>query len=362
MVEASKRAARQLKQKGRGKQQQQQVTKLEESRLYIEHASKTNMLPCAKCMSSQEIVLNNVRIEKRKLPSGKKERGQVKDTLAMTIHLDLMQSEFVQKKCTRRNLETALNTSFQERITAFQEYDAGRLCLLLASKFTFGENLTKFLELSVDNIAMTIFYLRSMSNELVRLTDDTVRLEQIWFAFDSASQECPLLFDSVNLSDTLIPFQHDDPQCLTRLKTSFDKFQTTCRIRMIIKNVQPSVYQKCVDTLARETLAITVGKTSDIDGATQRNWTSDVHVVETLFYCFVDTSLTALLESNVKMFTGMFTAELLEIDSSELMFLPAGKRVLPKITRLLAERVFITNMYTPLQCTIVFQSAKHVEV
>lgn len=348
------------------KQKKQKPPKFEEVRLFVEHASKTHQLPCAKCMVSQNIDLKKIRIEKKKLAPGKRNVGQIKDIMAMTIHLDLMQSEFVQKKCTRRNLETALNTAFQEKISAFQDYDeqSNRLALLLKSKFSYNEDLLKLLAFSVDNIAMTIFYLRSMSNELVRLTNDAVRLEKIWFCFDAESETTPLLsgnFDN-NLSDKLIAFQHDDPSFLHRLKNAFDKFQNTCRIRMIIKNVTTNIYQKCRKTFENESLAITVGKTSDIDGDTQRNWTSEDHVSETMFYCFVDTSLTALLESNVKMFTGIFTAELLEIDSGELMFLPSGKRVLPKITRLLAERVFITNMFTPLQCTIVFQSAKHVEV
>lgn len=270
---------------------------------------------------------------------------------ALSIHFDLIKSQFVQLTCTRRNLETVINTALQESVDAKTFiYDAQQKTLTFALKTTFelNKNLAIFLQTYVVDICVAIFYFRKTSNELVRLTTDETRLVDILFETLVETDDKNAL---TKMSNPPIAFDHNNSEIYAQLQNLQDK---KVKLSLVVSNVSDELFEQITQVSSSNALKISPGKTSGIDPYTQRNWSEASHVVETAFYCFIDTMLTAMLENNIKMYMNMYKANYLELLPGVLVYLPSGKQVLPKTLKGLISECMVFNMKTPLQCFILF--------
>lgn len=277
-----------------------------------------------------------------------------------------MISEFVQKTCTRRNLETVINTSFAEGIckNSLCHYPrTSTMAFMLDKKLDSAAAVRNFIDLTITNICGTVFFVRATSREFIRLTRDNNRVLNIWlcpFLVDDEKKKGQAADEPDNLSLKSVRFDHDDVQFLSQLDFDGDK-KIYYKPRLTLTNVGLQQFAQIQQCSQKNSLNFSVGKTCDIDGYTQRNWSNMEHVVDTAYYCFIDTLLTALLENNIKMYMNMFKCSFLGIVPGLLINSPSGQQVLPLTLNSLIEDNMVLKMRTPLQCEILFNAALHVE-
>lgn len=236
-----------------------------------------------------------------------------------------------------------VNTSLQETVCRVEfDESTSRLVCTLKTEFDGGKQLEQFIQTYVNEICVALFFIRPTSSELVRLTRDDNRLVDMWLHSE--------------MSNTRLAFDYNDSTIGDKLKVFEDK---KVKVSLAISNIDRAQFEQI--KAVGGNLKISPGKTSGIDPYTQRNWTEDTHVVETAFYCFIDTMLTTMLENNIKMYMNMYKANYLEQFPGELVYLASGKQVLPKTLKSLIEESMVFNMKTPLQCMILFNTALSVE-
>ncbi|TXH07733.1 MAG: hypothetical protein E6Q06_02040 [Candidatus Moraniibacteriota bacterium] len=271
----------------------------------------------------------------------------------------------MQITCTRRNLETVINTSLQEGVRS-TSYDGSNntLTVVCKSVFELNKNLLPFLRTYMIDICLAIFFFRGTSNELVRLTNEKNRVQAIWLEYEQAEQiEQADGADGTSqvgakMSKRRVIFEHNSLEVMGQLQNLCDK---KISIALVVSNVSADQERQITGAAVNNALKISPGKTSDIDSYTQRNWWQPSHVVETAFYCFVDTMLTAMLENNIKMYMNMYNANYLELLPGVLVYRPSGALVLPKTLKSLIEECMVFCMKTPLQCFILFNRALAVQ-
>ncbi len=204
-----------------------------------------------------------------------------------------------------RIIRSILFCHFVIKITSCQKSENSDFAVFaLAKKITNPQDLLELTDLFMVGIKLVIFSMQYLSNQMKKL--HSCSLVNIWFGLlDKPPQK----------------FDYKDLNCMAYLIAEFD----TKQVSVWIETDLP--FASFTDQPAQDKIFLSIGKTSTLTIEEQLCWKSTQDIIETVFYCHIDTMLTLSL---VK-----FTKDIFEIiisGTSEnypfcILNLPSGKKV-----------------------------------
>ncbi len=320
------------------------------AQLFLKNTKQT-VLCCPSCQASTAIDYGKIRYEK--------DSGSSRwDTSSFSCHIDLLEAELF-RGLENRRLETVCNLNFKETVDAVRPASVG-YHVRLARRITTVTEFRTLVDLFLNGIKIRLFSVKPISGEIEnrmagRLRDVFIEEERASASESSEANPRPCATDSPPVYVRWEHERNDDFASLTCLGGG-----NSCRVWFDVEYDERAELPDPAAVVGG--LFVSVGKTSEIDPDTQRNWRTVSDLVETGFYCFVDVLLTHFLEVLVCQTTiGLFNTAFLEIFPFILITLPSGQRVLPKVIKRLMQSNFMLKLSNPAQLTLYYTSALEVE-